>query len=199
MAAACAALLEDTIKAAPASVLAEVTRQLLGRCSPAQLSDVLVFEDRLAIEGILKPFELGLEMLDPRPSVSNRCSQPGSGFDPRPSPRARHSRLKLACTLRTSQPSGEMSRERKRERDPDGRIRGQPRGSRSFSPSSAPRHGRASAAPGPGAEVPPAGPARPLTLLPFRVRHNPLPGQAFPWFGVKTRSAQAVSGRCRPP
>jgi hypothetical protein len=51
---------------APASVLAEVTRQLLGRCSTAQLFDVLAFEDRLAIDGILKPFELGLEMLDPR-------------------------------------------------------------------------------------------------------------------------------------
>ena len=53
-------------QAAPASVLAEVTRQLLGRHSSAQLSDVLAFEDRLAIEGILKPFELGLEMLHPR-------------------------------------------------------------------------------------------------------------------------------------
>src|SRR5829696_5071580 len=50
---------------APASVLAEVTRQLFGRCSPVQLLDMLGFEDRLAIDGILKPFELGLEMIDP--------------------------------------------------------------------------------------------------------------------------------------
>jgi hypothetical protein len=50
---------------APSSVLAEVTRQLLGRCSPVQLFDVLGFEDRLAIDGVLKPFELGLEMLHP--------------------------------------------------------------------------------------------------------------------------------------
>jgi hypothetical protein len=27
---------------------------------------VLAFENRLAIEGVLKPFELGLEMLHPR-------------------------------------------------------------------------------------------------------------------------------------
>jgi hypothetical protein len=27
---------------------------------------VLAFEDRLAVDGILKPFELRLEMLDPR-------------------------------------------------------------------------------------------------------------------------------------
>jgi hypothetical protein len=66
MAAACAELLETPSKPAPASVLAEVTRQPLGRCSPAQLSDVLAFENRLAIEGVLKPFELGLEMLHPR-------------------------------------------------------------------------------------------------------------------------------------
>jgi len=30
-----------------------------------QLFDMLGFEDRLAIDGILKPFELGLEMLHP--------------------------------------------------------------------------------------------------------------------------------------
>ena len=36
-----------------ASVLAEVTRQLLGRCSLAQVADVLLLEDRLAIDGIL--------------------------------------------------------------------------------------------------------------------------------------------------
>ena len=60
---------QDTItesQSAPASVLAEVTRQLLGRCSPAQLFDVLSFEDRLAIERILKPFDHGLEVFHPR-------------------------------------------------------------------------------------------------------------------------------------
>ena len=51
---------------ASASVLAEVACQPLGRRAPSQLFDVLAFEDRLAIEGILKTFELGLEMLQPR-------------------------------------------------------------------------------------------------------------------------------------
>ena len=38
-----------------ASVLAEVTRQLLGRCPRAQLVDVLVLQDRPAIDGVLSP------------------------------------------------------------------------------------------------------------------------------------------------
>ena len=46
-----------------ASVLAEVPRQLLGRCPRAQLVDVLVLQDRPAIDGVLKPFELRLQML----------------------------------------------------------------------------------------------------------------------------------------
>jgi hypothetical protein len=37
---------------------------------PQGFSDVLAFENRLAIERVLKPFELGLEMLNPRPGAS---------------------------------------------------------------------------------------------------------------------------------
>ena len=51
---------------APSSVLSEVTRQLFGRCSPAQVADVLLLEDRLAIDRVLESFELCLEMLDAR-------------------------------------------------------------------------------------------------------------------------------------
>jgi hypothetical protein len=54
------------LEAAPLSVAAEVTRQLLGRCAPAQLVDVLVFENCLAMDGVLQPFELGLQMLQSR-------------------------------------------------------------------------------------------------------------------------------------
>ena len=57
---------------APLSVLSEVTRQLLGLCAPAQVGDVLLLEDRLAIDGILESFELRLEMLDAR----RKCLQP---------------------------------------------------------------------------------------------------------------------------
>jgi hypothetical protein len=35
------------------SVLSEVTRKLLGFCPLAQVADVLLLEDRLAIDGIL--------------------------------------------------------------------------------------------------------------------------------------------------
>src|SRR3954467_6295586 len=48
---------EGLSQPAPASVLAEVARQLFGRCPPAQRFDVLAFEERLAIQGILKPLE----------------------------------------------------------------------------------------------------------------------------------------------
>jgi hypothetical protein len=49
-----------------ASVVAEVTRQLLGRCPRAQFVDVFVLQDRSAIDGVLKPFELRLQMAHPR-------------------------------------------------------------------------------------------------------------------------------------
>jgi hypothetical protein len=49
-----------------ASVLAQITRQLLGRCPRAQLVDPLVLHERPAIDGVLKPFELRLQMLHPR-------------------------------------------------------------------------------------------------------------------------------------
>jgi hypothetical protein len=45
---------------------AELTRHLLGRYPPAYLADLLLLQDRLAIDGILEPFERPLQMLDPR-------------------------------------------------------------------------------------------------------------------------------------
>jgi hypothetical protein len=72
------------------------------------------------------------------------------------------------------------------------RESGRPREFRSFAPSSAPRREGASAAFGPGAEVLPAGSARPLTLLPFRVRHNPMPREGLRWCAWTTTRF----GRC---
>src|SRR3954451_5409615 len=81
-------------QSAPLSVVAEVTRQLLGRCPPAQLVDVLVFEDCLAIDGVLQPFELGLEVLESCLERLHPCPQATSGdrrLDRRP-PALRHRR-----------------------------------------------------------------------------------------------------------
>ena len=54
------------LQPAPASVLAQFARQVRGRRPRAQFADVLAFEDSLAMDGILKSFELGLQMLHPR-------------------------------------------------------------------------------------------------------------------------------------
>jgi hypothetical protein len=48
----------------PAGVRTEGTRHLVGLGSPAQFRDVPVLEDGLAIDGILKPFQRRVEMLD---------------------------------------------------------------------------------------------------------------------------------------
>src|SRR3954451_5179748 len=53
-------------KSAPSSVVTELTRELLGRCASAQILDVLVFEDCSPMDGVLEPFELGLQMLESR-------------------------------------------------------------------------------------------------------------------------------------
>src|SRR3954451_12122181 len=66
---------------------------------------------------------------------------------------ARHGAQHLLSPLIGDARGGEGTR-------PDGRISGRPRGSRSFSPSSAPRRDRASVAFGLRAEVLPAAPAR---------------------------------------
>jgi hypothetical protein len=50
----------------PASVLAQVTRDLPGLRPLAQLLDALVFLDRPSIDGVLQTFVRRLEMRDPR-------------------------------------------------------------------------------------------------------------------------------------
>ena len=47
----------------PSCVLAEVTSQLVGLGSPVQLVDARVVQDRLAVDGILKSFDLRLQTL----------------------------------------------------------------------------------------------------------------------------------------
>ena len=47
-------------------VAAEITRYLIGVDARAQPADAFVFEDRPAMDGILKSFERRLQMLDPR-------------------------------------------------------------------------------------------------------------------------------------
>jgi hypothetical protein len=51
---------------APASVLAEVASELVRRGPPPEIVDLLVLRQRPAIDGVLKPFQLGLEMREPR-------------------------------------------------------------------------------------------------------------------------------------
>ena len=46
--------------------MTNASRSPLGRCPPAQFADVLLFEDRLAIDGILESFKLRFEMLHAR-------------------------------------------------------------------------------------------------------------------------------------
>ena len=136
-----------------------------GAVRRAQLVDVLVLEDRSAIDGVLKPFELRLQVLAPelRASPSGAPSRPlATGrLDRRPPLRPRHSRLtrcvivttigstdrglrapspvRCFSTARTSQPSGRRRASGKRERDPTSESAGQPRGSRSWA--QAPRLG----------------------------------------------------------
>jgi hypothetical protein len=47
----------------PSCVLAEVTSHLVGLGSPDQLVDARVVQDRLAVDGILKSFDLRLQTL----------------------------------------------------------------------------------------------------------------------------------------
>src|SRR5918998_2234844 len=81
----------------PPSVLAEVTRHLPWLCPPAQLADVLVFQDPLAIDGILKSLERRLEVLDPRlerlqPLLPTDVSRPGACSHPSATPQPTHAR-----------------------------------------------------------------------------------------------------------
>jgi hypothetical protein len=47
----------------PSRVLAEITSHLVGLDSPLQLVDARVVQDRLAVDGILKSFDLRLQTL----------------------------------------------------------------------------------------------------------------------------------------
>jgi hypothetical protein len=99
---------------APSSIPAELTRHPLGRYLPAHLVELLVLQDRLAVDGVLEPFESTLEMLDPR---LKRLESPLPS-DPRPhgSKRRRHTRCAGLAWLSTSRPSlVGYPRERKRE------------------------------------------------------------------------------------
>src|SRR3954451_1728411 len=145
-------------KSAPSSVVTEVTRELLGRCAPAQLLDVLVFEDCSPMDGVLQPFELGLQMLEPRlellhpvlPGGVRRWrarSPPIAIATPPPGlsqPLCEGGRLRLCRpwawrevagvpSLHCSTPGPLVSVAREEEGTrPNGRIGGRPRGSRSL-------------------------------------------------------------------
>lgn len=100
----------------PASIAAEVTSHLLGRCPPAHLVDFVVLEDRLAVDGILEPFE-----------GPSRCSIRASSASKAPLPTDPRLQGLIAagtgCALGWHCPGPPdplvgYSRERKRERDP---------------------------------------------------------------------------------
>jgi hypothetical protein len=53
-------------EAASASVLAQIARELLGRNPPSQIVDLLIFHQRAAMDGVLKPFQFGLQVIHAR-------------------------------------------------------------------------------------------------------------------------------------